>query len=462
MRTHPAPAAPTGLLAPPYRSLTLGAVALISLIAFEALAVATAMPTVARDLDGLQWYALAFAGPLASGVVGMVLSGWWCDARGPAGPLRTGTASFVLGLLIAGAAPTMNILVLGRLVQGVGGGLIIVALYVVVGRAYPGALHPRMFSVFSAAWIVPSLVGPALAGLVVQHVGWRWVFLGAALVAAPAAVLLQPVGQLVGSHTGTADARPRPVIRLLWALGAAIGAGSLHVAGQQTGWRAVLLIGAALLVLGVCAPRLLPRGSLWAAPGLPAVICLRGVAAAAFLSAEAFVPLALTRERGLTPALAGLVLTVGALSWATGSWFQGRPGQRISATQLLRTGMAAVALGLFAVGVTTVPAVPLAIGVIGWTTAGLGMGLSFPTLSVLTLKLSAPSEQGRNSSALQLSDALFTATVLALSGSLFAALLPRSDTAAFLSGFGVSTCLAVLGLAITGRTRAGKPYAMQS
>ena len=148
MTTLPETASRAGVLSAAYRSLTLGAVALISLIAFEALAVATAMPTVARALDGLPLYALAFAGPLASGVVGMVASGLWSDARGPAGPLWTGTALFVLGLVLAATAPTMGVLVLGRLVQGVGGGLITVALYVVVGRAFiparsmPGSSSP--------------------------------------------------------------------------------------------------------------------------------------------------------------------------------------------------------------------------------------------------------------------------------------------------------------------------------
>ncbi len=454
MPTDTAAAPPVGVLGQPYRLLTLGAVALISLIAFEALAVATAMPTAARALDGLALYALAFAAPLASAVVSMVLSGWWCDSRGPAGPLRAGTASFVLGLLVAGTASSMPVLVLGRLVQGVGGGLVIVALYVVVARAYPEALHPRIFSVFSAAWIVPSLIGPALAGLVVQEVGWRWVFLGAALVALPAAALLGSVGRLVGPEVRGGDAVTRPFARLLWALGAAVAAASLHIAGQQRGWPAVLLIMAALGVLAACAPRLLPRGALWAARGLPAVIGLRGIAAAAFLSAEAFVPLLLTQERALPPALAGLVLTVGALTWSVGSWFQGRPGQRLPPARLLRTGMAALAVGLVGVTLTAVPAVPLVFGVVGWAAAGLGMGMTFPTLSVLTLQLSEPGEQGQNSSALQLGDSLSTATVLALTGSLVAALLPHSATAAFLAGFGVSVGLALLGLGVTGRTGA--------
>jgi len=105
---------PTGLLRRDLRALTTGSVALVSLAAFESMAVAVAMPTVAAALDGLTGYALAFGLPLATSVVGMVLGGTWNDARGPAAPMRLGVAGFVLGLLAAGLAPSMELLALGR------------------------------------------------------------------------------------------------------------------------------------------------------------------------------------------------------------------------------------------------------------------------------------------------------------------------------------------------------------
>ena len=85
---NPAPRA-AGVLSPPYRALTLGMVALISLFAFEALAVATAMPSAAQELDALPLYALAFGSTLAASVAGTIVSGSWCDARGPAPPMWT-------------------------------------------------------------------------------------------------------------------------------------------------------------------------------------------------------------------------------------------------------------------------------------------------------------------------------------------------------------------------------------
>ena len=428
----------------PYRALTTGIVALISLIGFEYLAIATAMPAVAHALDGLPLYTLAFGGPMAAGVIGMVLSGSWSDRHGPRAPLWLGVAAFALGLLLAGLAPTMALLVAGRLVQGFGGGLMSVALYVMVARAYPAALHPRIFAAFAAAWVVPVIVGPALAGFIVETVGWRWVFLGAVLLALPAALFVQ--AGLRGRALQDTPAPAAAPSRLPWALVAAGSAGGLYWAGQhhQAPWLAL-----ALLLLAIAARQLLPRGTLRAQRGLPAVVALRGLVAAAFFGCEVFIPLLLSDERGLSLTQAGLVLTVGALGWSAGSWWQARPGAP-SRAALLVGGMTAIVVGILAILALLWPAVPLALGVLGWSGAGLGMGVVYPTLSVLTLELSSPSEQGSNSSALQLSDSLFSATALALSGALFAALLPQSAAAGYAAGLLLAAGFAMLGVANRG------------
>lgn len=174
------------------RLVLIGMIALCSLGAFEALAVATAMPTIAVDLDGLRHYTFAFAVVFATSVVGMLTAGRWCDRTGPTPAMWTGVALFVVGLVVAGTATGMGALIAGRAVQGVGSGLFGVALYVLVARVFVAERRPAVFSAFAAAWVVPAIVGPGLAGLVVDHLGWRWVFLGAAVLTVPAAILMRP------------------------------------------------------------------------------------------------------------------------------------------------------------------------------------------------------------------------------------------------------------------------------
>nr|WP_254696282.1 MFS transporter [Lysobacter enzymogenes] len=236
----------------------------MSLVGFEALAVTTAMPTVARALDGLPLYALAFAGTLAASVVGMVAAGRWADARGPAAPLRHGIAWFALGLVVAGLAPAMGWLVAGRVIQGFGGGLISVALYVVVGRVYPPALRVKIFAAFAAAWVLPAIVGPAISGAIVEHFGWRWVFLAVPAVAALAACWVLPALRGLGPVAQAEPARRGDALRLPWALLATASLLACTTAASSAAgarWRGccrpppLMLAASQLLPRARCAPR---------------------------------------------------------------------------------------------------------------------------------------------------------------------------------------------------------------
>ena len=167
-------------------ALTAGAVALVSLAAFEALAVSTVMPAVVADLDGLPFYALGFGAPLAASVAGMAVAGAWADARGPRRPLLAAVLLFCVGLVVAGTATSMAVFVVGRAVQGLGGGMLTVALYAMLGTLVPEAARPRMLAAFAAAWVLPAMVGPTIAGALAAAAGWRAVFLVVPALAVPA------------------------------------------------------------------------------------------------------------------------------------------------------------------------------------------------------------------------------------------------------------------------------------
>lgn len=439
------------ILAPRHRTTTLGMVSLVALVAFEAMAVAAAMPTVARALDGLPLYALAFGVTLATSVVGMVVGGQWNDRRGPAAPLWAGLTCFIAGLLLAGLASDMPMLLAGRLLQGLGAGAISVSLFVLAGRCYPQAMRPRLFAAFSAAWVVPSLLGPALSGWMVDSIGWRWVFLAVPLAALPAAWMLRPALRDLRRH---ADASVADRWRGLWAVGAAGGLCLLYIGGQTRGTTALALLVPGATLAFACAWRLLPRGTLRAARGLPSVIALRGLVCAAFFGTEAFLPLLLSRERGLSPLWAGVALSVGALGWSVGSQYQGHARNGWSRHRFLRVGTAAVFAGLVLTCAATWPSVPVGLAILGWTVAGLGMGLISASLSMLALSMSAPGEEGANGSALQLCEATVVAGSMAVGGSLFAALLATSTQAAYLANFAIALLMALLAMAIVGRTGA--------
>ena len=448
--TLPTAHAASAIFRPPYVWVTTGTCALVFLSAFESLAVTTIMPLVSRELNGGSLYALAFAGPMATGVIGMVGAGNWSDRRGPALPLYASVALFVAGLLIAGTSVSMPMLVAGRLVQGLGGGALTVALYVLVARFFPGPLHPKIFAAFSAAWVVPSLVGPFAAGVVAQVFSWHWVFLGVVGLVIPALAMIVPVLRGLDEPEGTGQpeksAPPWALGRLGWAALAALAVLGLNLSANLSipaFPAATVLLAFAAVVLALVAVRpLVPSGTLVARRGLPSVILARGLASASFFGAEVYLPYLLIDRYAFPPTLAGLTLTGGALAWAGAAAVQGRLGSRLPDLRAVQTGSLMVLAAVLLALATTALHWPAAVAIAGWVVAGGGMGLLYPRLSVMTLALSTKENEGFNSSAMSISDSLGGALSLATTGIVFAAF-----TTAVQSFAGVFAFTAAIGVA---------------
>ncbi len=444
----------TGILSPAYAATTVGMFGLIAFVAFEAMAVTTVMPSVARDLDGFALYALAFAAPLASGVVGMVAAGMWSDRTGPRGPLLTSMSLFSLGLLICGTAPSMEVLIVGRVVQGLGGGALTVGLYVVVGLLYPSAHQPAVFASFAAAWVLPSLFGPGLAALVAGAVGWRWVFTGTIVLVLLAWVLMTPaLRRMTPHHHGTTTSASR----LIWACVAALAALALELLGSRSG-PGLAGAAAALLVVLLCLSRLLPAGTLVGRRGLPAVVATRGLLSAGFFCAEAYVVYVLQDRWGLSVAQAGIALTLVGVVWALSSQAQSRLGMRVSHQRAMQSGTLLVLAGIVAlmlsVGLQGAGSrLPAALPIASYVLAGAGMGFAYPRTSVAMLAESTDQDRGWNSSALSVADSLGAALVLSVSGVAFAA-AQRGDADPFLVVYALAAGIGVLGGLAAWRTKA--------
>jgi MFS family permease len=409
--------------------LSLALVALITVIAFEGMAVSTAMPEAARELDAVRSYGLAFSVMLTAQLLGIVLAGVWCDRSGALPSLYAGQVLFAVGCGLCGSAGSFGPFLLGRGVAGLGAGLIIVAGYVVIGRAYPESLRPKVFSVISAAWVLPSLIGPPIAAWVTTTWSWRWVFW---LVVVPVVVAMAAIvarrGQISGADAGVeASGRDhRAHRRAAWfGLAIALAAGALQWGTHEfePTWStktAVALVG--LAGLAVAAPALLPAGTWVMRRGLPSVMLARFLFTCSFCGTITYIPLMLVNERGLSLGAAGAVLAVGSLGWSAGSWIQGRDRFAGRRAHLVSVGAGCLCAGLLAV---------VAITHFGWwpyliapalVLCGIGIGLGTASISVLALSLTPASEHGATSSSLQLSDVLGSVVGVAAAGAVFAAL----------------------------------------
>ena len=412
------------------RRLTIGICINIVAIAFETIAVATVMPAAARDLDGLAYYAWSFSAFLIGMLFATVVAGRLSDRIGPAKPLVVGMAIFVVGLLLAGSAQHMVQLVGGRLVQGLGSGLMNTAIFVLVAQAYSLTQRPRMFTFISTAWVLPSFVGPPVSAWLTEQLSWHWVFYAVVPMVVGGGLLVLPTLRRMMYAWAPAKSDPDgPKPAPLWAAGAvALAATALQLAGQLLSWVALglLVAGLAGLVLGL--PRLMPACFAQFGRGLPAVIVARGLLAGAFVGGEAFVPLMLVEERKVALVLAGAALTIGSVGWTIGSWLQSRPWLKMRRDLLITLGCLSLALGLGSTAlVALVPSLPYLLVAAGWIFAGLGMGLATSSTSLALMTLSGTAEQGRNGSSLNLSDALGAGLLVGVSGTIFVALRTRTD-----------------------------------
>ena len=405
------------------RALTIGLCAIVVAIAFETIAVATAMPIAARDLEGLDYYAWAFSAFMIGMLFATVICGRVSDRIGPAKPLLVGLMIFLAGLVIAGSARDMAQLVAGRLVQGLGSGAMNVAIYVCVAVAFSRRQRPKMFTYISTAWVLPSFVGPPVSAWLTQHLSWHWVFFAVIpLVIFGGAMAFPSLLRMMRTRQPSdADAvKPAPV----WAAGLlAVAAAMLQLAGQRLDWLGVGLVIGGIAGLLVALPRLMPPGFLRFRRGLCQVIQTRGLLAGAFFGAEAFVPLMLVEQRGVPLLQAGAVLTVGAIGWTAGSWLQARPWLRIRRDGLITLGGWSIAVGIALVGLIAVlPTLPYVLVAVGWIFAGLGMGLATSSGSLAVMSLSSAAEQGRNAASLNVYDALGSGVFVGVAGTIFAAL----------------------------------------
>ncbi len=407
------------------RTLTIGLVMVITLAAFEALATATVMPAARDDLGGTAIYGWAFSGFLLASLVGIAFAGEQSDRHGPARPFVLGLVFFSAGLTIAGFAVSMPMLIAGRIVQGLGAGVIPPIAYVAVGRGYTEAGRPRVLALFATAWVVPGLIGPGIAGAAAEFATWRLAFLGILPLVGLAFLLVAPSLKALGGGTGVvAPSRVPRAIQL--SLGAALIIGGLT---YRSPWLTPPLIVAGALLAIPAGRSLLPQGIGRARPGLPATVLGLGALNLAFFGADAFVPFLLTEVRGQSTLFAGLVITSTTVSWTAGSWIVERRASRWPRRSTIRWGQSFVAVGCLGFLALAWEA-PVWTSIPIWMVAGLGMGLAYPSYSLLLLAAAKPEEIGAISASAKLMEALSAAAGAGVVGALVAA----GDAGDWLSG----------------------------
>jgi MFS family permease len=405
-----------------HRGLSVGLILAMTITAFQGMAMSTVAPIVADEIGARSLYGWIFSGFLLAQIVGTVFAGREVDRRSPAAVLLPALVLFGIGCLIAGAAPSIHVLVLGRAVQGFGAGALGSCVYAVVAAAYSDRLRPSMLAALSSAWIVPSLIGPAIAGFVAESFSWRYVFFGLLPILLVVAPLTLPTFRRIPASRPDAA----PDNRLLLAIALALATG-VFLAGLELRpwWIGMVVAAVGLVAMAPTLQRSLPAGCFTVRPVMPAAIVTRGLGFGGFAVVETYLVFALKDFGGVSATEAGLVLTITALLWSTGSWIQARwdrASDGAQRTARIVTGFGLVGAGSIALllSIAVWQVIPLWLAIVAWAIAGFGIGLGYPTTVTVAFAHTPEGENGLVSSSLMLADLFAFSVGVGLGGVLLA------------------------------------------
>lgn len=398
-----------GIYHRPYSWMTIGLIVLMVASAFDQTAVTAIMPRIVADLGSVNAYSLTFVATYATSIVGMVLGGIVTDKLGARASIIGSAIILIAGLILAIFAPNMAVFLFSRAVQGIGVGGLIVAIYAIIAVVYPPRLRPAVFSAFAGAYVVPSLIGPGLAGLLTVWFTWHAVFAFIAILLIGSLFIV--VKATAGMEAQRGESSGKSAKMLIAALCLATGTSIFNASSQVSPALCAILVVVGLAIMFFSLLPLVPQGTIRARHGIPRLIVTRGLMDT-FFTVEIYIPLLLAQVYGLGPTLTGLALTASGLLWFAGSETQSRFGESIPTPQVFRTGFTIMVIGVLLCFGAAIFQWHWLVTVLGWGTASGGMGFIYPRLNSVTLGLASAQQTGFVASALQVMGVVGTTTMV--------------------------------------------------
>jgi MFS family permease len=415
------------------------------------------LPSAVADIGGQRFYAWVTTVYLVASVVAATTVSAMLARVGPRWAYLSGLGVFGLGSLLSAVAPTMELLLVGRVVQGAAGGLLAGLGYAVINSALPQSLWTKASALVSAMWGVGTLLGPAAGGLFAQFSSWRWAF-GVLVALSVAIAALVPVALPARARDVPAVLDRIPVWSLLL-LGSAALAVSVAGIPRSAVWTAVLLaVGAGLVALFLVVDRrtaaaVLPPTAFRPGP-LKWIYLTLGILMAATM-VDLYVPLFGQRLAHLAPVTAGFLGVALAIGWtmseiASASMNSTRVIARIVALApvVMATGLALAAGSQL----EDAPGWVIVIWVVALVVTGTGVGMAWPHLSAWAMGcVDDPSEGGRAAAAINTVQLIFGAFGAGVAG-IVVNTTDRGDATAARCVFAAFALLAALGLVASTRS----------
>ncbi|GAA4941924.1 MFS transporter [Actinomycetospora succinea] len=352
------------------------------MFAIDTYVTASLLPSAVAEIGGAAFYAWPTTLFLLAAVVASSLTSRVLATVPAARAYLVALAVFAIGALVDAVAPSMAVLLVGRVVQGLGGGLLAAMGYALIRVALPRTLWTRGSAVIAAMWGVALIVGPGLGGVLAGAGQWRWAF-GALVVASLLIAAIVP--SALRRARAPISPGPFPVGSVLLVAAAAAVLSVAGLAADPLVAGLGLLVALVLLVLFVVHERrtsaaVLPRATFRAGSPLRWIYGLMAVLVGV-AGVEAFVPLVGQQVAGLDPVAAGFLGVALGAGWVLGEMISAsarRPRPRVlGGPLLLAAGTVLVAVTL----VTVDGPVAVALWAVGLLAGGVGIGTAWPHLA---------------------------------------------------------------------------------
>lgn len=445
------------IFGPRYLPLSIGIILAAMTIGFEGLAVTTVAPVIAGDLHGLHLFGWIFSAYLLAQIIGTLVIGRQIDKRGPALLFTIAILLFAVGLIVAAVANDMYVLIISRALQGFGAGAMYTCIYTAISLSYPDELRAKILGALGTAYVLPSMLGPYVAGVIAAQWSWRFVFWGVLPFLLLAVLLSLPVFRKLKMPSVPAKNETGVIgLSMLLAIGTGLFLSGLGMLPKTLGI-ALLLVGLALMVQPL--RKLLPTGTFTFRSGLPSLIASRGLFFAAYVFTQNFLVLALTDTKGMSADRAGLIVASAALSWCIIAILQARWDAADQGRGRQKRIIAGILLMIAGIGIMVwIPAVNIALAVLGEIVAGIGIGLAHTTSGTVAFALAKEGESGQISGSLQFADSFTPGVAIGIGG----AIIAMSQTGGMSLEAGITIAMAfnlaliLLGLFASSRTKQGE------
>ena len=385
--------------------------------AFGTFITATILPSAIAEIGGLAIYAWASTAYAVGSILGSAGSSVAVRRTGMRRAVVLAVGVFVVGAAVCASAPSMPVVVGGRALQGLGGGMLIASAYNMVRELFPEALWQRMLTAISCAWAIPALGGPVVGGVLAGLGLWRAAFWAMAPIALVAGALTWRI--LPRSETRDARATRVPFGRLALICASVLCIGSIANT-QATPPRAAFLAAAVACVVlilrldGRAAARLFPTDMLSLRNPIGRGFWMVFLLGMSTTPGGVYVPLLVQVLHGVTPAAAGYLYAVQSLSWTLGTILSARvPPTRTRTVIVLGPLVTAAGFAglFFTIGSGPVAAIAASLMLIGG-----GIGTCWAHISSAILSSGRPDEGALTASMIPSTQLFAVALGAALSG----------------------------------------------